>query len=296
MTVRGYCKGEDGKDFYLLKTKVTLDEFDGPLWMFVEQRLVTEVNDLAFPSDMSDYTKGTRSQYATMRLGYPLQNTYFNYISAPFGPYKPNGTWKAHRAFDLAKVGNTSILGQKVIAVTSGKVVNVYDDDNDTDHGNGIGNGIAIESDHLIDPATGENLRFVYMHMQYKPFKIDKNGKDTVFLTDGSEIKVTYFKGGGTEKVEEGEVIGLVGQSGGQNSPHLHLEVLTNGKTYIDNLDRTQAADHLGWYEHRVNPAYFYPTGTFTVNTTGTMSEKIGSNDPDELLYWEPVGGEKYKK
>jgi len=45
-----------------------------------------------------------------------------------------------------------------------------------------------------------------------------------------------------------------------------------------------------------INPAYFYPEGTFTVNTTGSMSEKIGSNDPDDLLYWEPVGGEKYKK
>ena len=66
------------------------DDFVGPLpagpqWMFVPMTAVEEYDDPAFPKDMTGYTKGTKSQYAKLGLGYPLATSY-KYVTSPYGP------------------------------------------------------------------------------------------------------------------------------------------------------------------------------------------------------------------
>ena len=89
--------------------------------------------------------------------------------------------------------------GTEVVAVAAGEVLSVYYDEN-------YGNVIMI--DHLNEYAT------LYAH-----------------------LATTFFESNST--VEKGETIALVGNTGNSSAPHLHYEIMFEGKNvdpeeYID--------------------------------------------------------------
>lgn len=89
--------------------------------------------------------------------------------------------------------------GSEVVAVASGEILSVYYDEV-------YGNVIMI--DHLNEYAT------LYAH-----------------------LAITFFEG--NDRVEKGETIALVGNTGNSSAPHLHYEIMLDGKNvnpeiYID--------------------------------------------------------------
>ena len=134
----------------------------------------------------------------------------YTYISAGFGPYDPWNTGKMsnHTGLDIAGFG---IFGKSIVAAESGTVILAKFD-------GAYGNSVVI--DHGTNLLDGANYRTRYGH--------------------ASSLSVSNG-----QKVTKGQTIAFVGSTGvnanGQptsTGPHLHFEVLKNGKvvnpiTYI---------------------------------------------------------------
>ena len=269
MTVRGYCKGEDGKDFYLLKTKVTHDEFDGPLWMFVEQKdteLYVEPVKHVFEVPKEDIARSTVKWYFDRNIGWPIgklengkyvEDRSINNLSAPFGYYVLSGD--EHRGIDIniaadpnanPPVPTGTINGKPLLAVTDGLVIYVGTDPTHRDGNPGY--AVSIES-KIIDPVTGKPLIFSYHHMLEKPN----------FVANISEVY-------------KGQQINYVGDTGYSFGPHLHFEVSNSGVIW-GNEPRIN---------NRVNPVFFYPRGAFKGYTRIWNENKLNKKyfTPDGIL------------
>jgi len=127
----------------------------------------------------------------------------YTYISAGFGPYDPwnTGTMINHSGVDIAGVG---IFGKSIVAAESGTIILAKLD-------GPYGNSVVI--DHGTNLLDGANYRTRYGH--------------------ASSLAVSVG-----QKVSKGQTIAYVGSTGNSTGPHLHFEVLKNGKavnpvTYI---------------------------------------------------------------
>jgi len=115
--------------------------------------------------------RGTAAQYLAMGIGWPIgkasggsyvEDRSVNTISSPFGFKRSFDSNKHHQGFDIAKSG---IEGTPLIAMIGGIV---YWRETNKNRDTGTGYAICIES-NLVDPATGQKLRFTYMHMKEAP-------------------------------------------------------------------------------------------------------------------------------
>jgi murein DD-endopeptidase MepM/ murein hydrolase activator NlpD len=119
----------------------------------------------------------------------------FTYISAGFGLYDPWNTGKLvnHSGVDIAGSG---IFGKPIVAAESGTVILAKLD-------GPYGNSVVI--DHGTNLLDGANYRTRYGH--------------------ATSLNVSV-----NQKVSKGQVIAFVGSTGNSTGPHLHFEVLKNGK------------------------------------------------------------------
>lgn len=120
-------------------------------------------------------------------------------VTSPFGPRTVEGKYSDHKGIDITNGCNNN----NVIATKSGTVTTVNNScDNtggyDNTCGGGYGNYVII--DH------GDGTSSVYAHMY----------PNSITVSDGT-------------KVEQGEKIGEVGNSGSSTACHLHFEIRING-------------------------------------------------------------------
>ncbi len=121
----------------------------------------------------------------------PLDKGTFR-ISSPFGmrTHPVYRRRKDHHGVDLARIGTASIYGNPVYATASGRVARA-------EVAGGYGNYIMI--------IHGPKFRTAYAHLSL--FAVKKG-----------------------ESVKAGQVIGYVGSTGRSTGPHLHYEVIEEGR------------------------------------------------------------------
>ncbi|MGH4121788.1 MAG: M23 family metallopeptidase [Clostridium sp.] len=160
------------------------------------------------------------------------------YIFPVKGSWQVNGNFDcimAHRqrnsdefAFDLAKLDRNDMTpinkdmkpeeypcyGEKVYAIADGLVVQVYEDMNVNTIGISKKEGEKLESIHGYWPIITGNVVSI-QHDRGEYSQVDHLQYHSINLKVG-------------ERVKQGQIIGLVGDTGLSNCPHLHFE-LTNG-------------------------------------------------------------------
>lgn len=127
-------------------------------------------------------------------------------ISSPFGwrVHPIEKTKKHHNGVDFA-----SAIGTSVKAISDGRVIFAGPSTLKFPNGEPRGGGYIVKLRHKIE---GKWITSTYMHLK-------KNS-------------ITVKRG---EKVTEGQVIGLSGNTGESTGPHLHFEI-QRGKNYIWSL------------------------------------------------------------
>ena len=209
----GWDNGVMGSAVTLQKDKFTIPGVTGPT------------------GSTAGYTKGTRSQYGAMGMGYPLESKYKT-ITSGFGPR----TGGFHAGVDFGHQGDYSATkGQGDIplkAVYSGTVAAVGNDSS-------RGNHIRIEIDKT-DPVSGKKLMVTYMHMKYY-----------------SPLTLKDSKGNPT-KVSTGTLVGYLGNTGKSTGAHLHIQFSNDGTQGIKDA------------KMMINPVFFYPNVTFTVPSSSS--------------------------
>jgi len=174
----------------------------------------------------TDIVRGTARQYWEMDIGWPLghedltENRGLNNISSGYG-FRTHPITGAilsfHTGFDINQNN-----GAPILAVTSGYVIDIS--------GGGQGFAISIRSDTLYDPMTGNPLIFSFWHMRSAPSTLGLRNDD---------------------RVERGDRIGYVGNTGASTGPHLHFDVSNHTSPW-------------GPDRNRINPIFFYPVSSFT--------------------------------
>ncbi len=194
----------------------------------------------------SDSTKGDMLYYATLGWTFPMKDANCNNISSPYGPRKTNPV--LHVGVDIVNAIPGAIYGKESIAVCNGTVVSSgYDED-------GMGYYVSIET-NTVDPVTNKKLTIVYMHL--------------CRFTDD------YPQPPRQSKVEKGDVIGLVGNTGNSRGYHLHFDVNNEGKLY--------SSSQQGYaFKFSINPIYFF------ISKEVVLQECTSPNG----LYWAGIEGE----
>jgi len=146
-------------------------------------------------------------------------------ITSPYGyRYHPlSGDYKLHAGIDIAW---SEIYGTPVKAVRSGTVTVSWDED-------GYGNYVMI--DH--GTVNGERIQTLYAHM--------------------SQVAVTTG-----QTVNQGDIIGYVGSTGGSTGPHLHFEVRIGTGTFF-NCSPVDPIPYLTDAEPSVTPNDGKPIGNY---------------------------------
>lgn len=184
-------------------------------------------------------TKGTVSQYNSLKWGYPLQNESYNYIFSPFAPR--SSLSDLHRGFDICQKSNQdSIYGKALVAPFDGVVKKISTDPNDD---TGCGYYVCITSEET-DPVTGKKLIAIYQHMKSRAL-VSKN-----------------------DPVLKGQIIGYVGNTGDVTGTHLHFEA-NNQNAAIEEAGRSD-------YTYTINPIYFYMDREFVFNNGCSAAKNYG--------------------
>ena len=187
--------------------------------------------------------------YRDLGIAWPLDDLAMNYVSSRFGPRTPY-----HLGLDIVGESAGVIAGTPVIAVVSGEVVDISWNEDIR------GYTISIES-NITDPATGDPLTFIYMHLQHPPRRGGGEGVDDNLLEEGNTVRV-------------GEVIGNVGDTGTPGQIHLHFEVSNNLDVFT--------AENLTSIRNRINPMFFFSKGTFSPRTDlGVPREMVWNEMPE---------------
>ena len=281
----------DGKFYLVDVAKAAWWSNAFPKFMFVEKSKVEEVKNavvdaLAFPTDMTNYTKGTRSQYGALGadMVWPL-NVKFDMINSPFGPRSadnPDKNKKIHAGVDVSKngrmnsssgsttdetklytIGNNGNVTSETVAKMYYKdyseidneiqLVAVYDGVvKEAGYHVSMGNYISIEINKR-DPKTNNKLRVTYMHMKYRTPFLNSSNK----LIDPGTGKETS-----SPPVKKGQQVGYLGNTGHSSGAHLHIQFCNDGTI-------GKKADYMA--KNLINPLYFYPGMKFVKNAkTGT--------------------------
>ncbi|NGZ07609.1 MAG: M23 family metallopeptidase [Magnetococcales bacterium] len=130
------------------------------------------------------------------------------------------------------------------------------------------GNGVVI--DH------GSGWESIYGHLRL----------DSVLVKPGQQVKA-------------GEPLGLIGQSGLAQFPHVHFEIRHNGKALdpfgIQDPDQSAAPEKPLWNTTTLNQLAYHATGELAAGFAGTIPDRAMVNDPptpepvvtsDKLIFW----------
>lgn len=161
----------------------------------------------------------------TNKGSFPIEQKYYR-ISSEYGPRVHPITGKRSSFHYGIDLAGSGINRTNIYSVMSGVVLHAGNTNN------GYGNYVLIEHD---------GFRTLYAHMAETP--VVKKG----------------------QRVESGELIGLVGTTGNSTGPHLHLEMHTKG--------------------HRINPKPFLEAMKNGVTTSSSSSQPNNVGGEDSIIH-----------